>query len=251
MALFTCTKCGKKVPTQYEACPYCGTPQPVIKEQPLDINKMKQCKSCGKLIAKSAKVCPKCGAKQKKKHPILGVILIILGIIIVAAVIGGDSDKGPKKVGDSSSTQSKADQSEPVKDQAPENTTFGVGEKVELNDIIVTLNSVVESNGKEFFEPSDGNVYVLCEFTIENNSSKELNISSMLCFDGYVDDYSTSLSISAESSSDKGQLDGTVAAGKKMNGVIGYEVASDWKEIEIHFTPNFWSGKDIIFLYEK
>lgn len=246
MALYTCTKCGKKVPTQYETCPYCGAPQPSVKELPLDINKMKQCKACGKLIAKSAKVCPKCGEKQKKKHPILGAFLIILGVLIIAAAIGGNSEKGPKKVGDLSSSQS-----DPVKDQDPESSTFGVGEKVELNDIIVTLNSVTESTGKQFLEPSEGNVYLLCEFTIENNSKKELNISSILCFDGYVDDYSTSFSITAQSASDKGQLDGTIAVGKKMNGAIGYEVLTDWHEIEIHFTPDFWTGKDIIFLYKK
>ena len=100
-------------------------------------------------------------------------------------------------------------------------------------------------------EPTSGNVFLLCEFEIENASNKEINISSMLCFDAYVDDYSTSLSLTAEMASDKGQLDGTVAAGKKMNGVIGYEVAEDWEEIEIHFTPDFWSGKEFIFVANK
>lgn len=47
---------------------------------------------------------------------------------------------------------------------------------------------------------------------------------------------------------DKNQLDGTVAPGKKMNGVIGYEVPADWKELEINFTPDFWSNKDISFV---
>lgn len=28
MALYTCTKCGKKVPWEYEVCPYCRTPRP-------------------------------------------------------------------------------------------------------------------------------------------------------------------------------------------------------------------------------
>ena len=32
-----------------------------------------------------------------------------------------------------------------------------------------------------------------------------------------------------------------------MNGVIGYEVDPDWKEIEIRFTPDFWSGEEIVF----
>lgn len=245
MALYTCTKCGKKVPWEYEVCPYCQTERPTVSEKLVDINKMKQCKDCGKLIAKSAKTCPNCGAKQKKKHPILGIFLILLGVIIAASVLGGNPNKGPAKIGSSSESRSQ------VENEIQDDAIFFVGDEVELDGVIVSLNSVTENNGKDFLKPADGNVFLLCEFTIENNSNKELNISSMLCFDGYVDDYSTSMSITAQSSTDKGQLDGTVAAGKKMNGVVGYEVDSDWKKVEIHFTPSFWSGKDIIFAYEK
>ena len=46
----------------------------------------------------------------------------------------------------------------------------------------------------------------------------------------------------------KNQLDGTVAAGKKFSGVVGYEVPTDWQELEINFTPDVWSGKDITFI---
>lgn len=99
--------------------------------------------------------------------------------------------------------------------------------------------------------PEDGNVFVLCEFEIENKSSKDISVSSVMCFDAYVDDYSTSMSISAQMASDKNQLDGTVASGKKMNGIIGYEVPEDWKEIEVHFTPDFWSNKEFIFVASK
>ena len=52
-------------------------------------------------------------------------------------------------------------------------------------------------------------------------------------------------------STNQKQLDGSVAAGKKMNGVIGYEVPSGWSTIEVKFTPDFWSGKDIAFTYSK
>ena len=46
---------------------------------------------------------------------------------------------------------------------------------------------------------------------------------------------------------DANQLDGTIAAGKKMNGVIGYEVPADWKTIEIHFKDNVWSSNKFKF----
>ena len=67
----------------------------------------------------------------------------------------------------------------------------------------------------------------------------------------YVDDYSTNLSISATIATDKPQLDGAVAAGKKMTGVVGYEVPKNWEEIEIRFTPDFWSGNEIEFIANK
>ena len=72
-----------------------------------------------------------------------------------------------------------------------------------------------------------------------------------MSFEAYVDDYSANMDLSAMLVANKNQLDGSVAAGKKMNGVIGYQVDKDWKELEIRFTPSFWSGKDIIFTYAK
>lgn len=212
------------------------------------MSKMVRCKTCGTEIAKSAKVCPKCGAKQKK-HIVLGVILVIFGILLISAAIGGGSDDGePKKVVDSTPTQS---QDEDSNSAEPEKTTFGVGEQVNLNDVVVTMNGVTESSGSQFNKPTDGNTFILCEFTIENNSEKDLAVSSLVCFEAYVDDYSTSMSLSALLESDKSQLDGTVAAEKKMNGTIGYEAPADWKEIEVRFTPDFWRGKDITFIHSK
>jgi hypothetical protein len=70
----------------------------------------------------------------------------------------------------------------------------------------------------------------------------------MMSFNAYCDDYT--LAYSLEAMIEKGnnqQLDGVIASGKKFKGVIGYEVPTDWKEIEIHFTPEFWSSKNIIF----
>ena len=48
------------------------------------------------------------------------------------------------------------------------------------------------------------------------------------------------------------QLDGTVAAGKKMKGQVGYEVPKDWKELEVHVTPDYWGGDTLTFMvYRK
>ena len=39
--------------------------------------------------------------------------------------------------------------------------------------------------------PSDGKVYVVFEFEIENNSDRDIAVSSMLSFEAYIDDYAT------------------------------------------------------------
>lgn len=191
------------------------------------MDKMTTCKVCGASIAKSASTCPQCGAKQKKRHPILGILLIIVGIVAIVGALSGGEDNPDEK------------------------TVFSVGETAEVDGIKVKFDSCTESNESTFLSPESGNVFLLCEFTIDNGSDSDIAVSSIASFNAYIDDYSTNLSISATVSSDKPQLDGAVAAGKKMTGVVGYEVPSDWKEIEIRFTPDFWSGKEITFVSSK
>ena len=128
-------------------------------------------------------------------------------------------------------------------------TEFYIGETAELDKVQTTLIDVTESTGSEYNQPNEGNVFVLCEFEICNNSDTEIAVSSMLSFEAYCDDYTCSGSFSALlEKGDKNQLDGTVAAGKKFKGVVGYEVPEDWKELEIRYTPDYWNGNDIVFI---
>lgn len=128
---------------------------------------------------------------------------------------------------------------------------YGIGEPAEIDGVAVTLTEVEESTGSDFFTPEDGKVFLICHFDIENNSDEDLAISSLLSFDAYVDDYATSMSLSATVFSSDPQLDSSVAAGKKLAGVIGYEVAQDWSELEVTFTPSVWDKKGIKFIVEK
>lgn len=130
-----------------------------------------------------------------------------------------------------------------------EDTIFTVGDTVALNDITVTLISVTESTGSKYNKPADGKVFVLCELEITNNSSEELTVSSMLSFEAYCDDYACDYSLSALlAKGDQNQLDGTIASGKKMHGVIGYEVPTDWTQLEIQYTLDVWSDDKIVFV---
>ena len=211
----------------------------------MENTKLTTCKACGEQVAKTAKTCPHCGAKMKKGHPVAIGILVVL-ILIAIAVSTGESDT-PKKV--ESPAKATTQMTEAPKN---EKNAFLLGETAELNDVQVTLANVTESQGSAYNKPSDGNVFVLCEFEIENHSDQEINVSSMMSFNAYCDDYTCTYSLSALlEKGNKNQLDGKIAAGKKFNGVIGYEVPSDWQELEVHFTPDFWRGKDITFIATK
>lgn len=204
-------------------------------------NKMCTCKACGQEMAKSAKSCPHCGAKNKKANPILVGIIGLVALIIIISAAGSNDE--PVKVGENTTPATTT-----TADSQTEMNAFAVGEIAELRDVQVSLIGVTESAGSSFNTPNEGNVFVLCEFEITNNSKEEITVSSMLSFEAYCDDYTCSYSLSALlEKGNKNQLDGTVAAGKKFKGVIGYEVPENWGELEVHFAPDFW-GKDIIFI---
>ena len=217
------------------------------------------CKHCGKEISDDARFCSGCGnplfesyapaeiddskkKKRKKKHPVLGAILLFIGIFII---IGAFSDSNePQKVESSEVPATVA--------ETTVSSAYTVGDTLEMNNIIVTLNDVSENNGSQFLKPADGNVFVVCELTIENKTNSDLAVSSLMSFECYFDDFSTNISLGAMTAdSNKRQLDGSVAAGKKINGVIGYEVPVNWKEMEIHFNSDLFSTKPFIFNYSK
>ncbi len=216
-------------------------------------NETKLCKHCKTPIPKDAKVCPNCRKKQGGigKWIIIGVIVVIL----LAALFGGGDDK-PKKVENSNVESTQQDDKKGGDEKTDVDTEegkdiFEVGETAELNDVQVTLLSYKESKGSEYNEPSDGNVFLMAEFEIVNNSDSELNVSSMLSFEAYADDYALNYSIGALMDNEDRQLDGTIAAGKKMKGYIGYEVPKDWSTVEIHFTDDVWSNNKFKFEIKK
>ena len=211
---------------------------------------VKQCKHCKSEIPYDAKVCPVCRKKQGAPGCLI-VALVVVVLVVIAAFAGGGESSTPQKVESTSGTSQSASQASQAQSQ-PEQTVFTVGDTVELNGVKTTLLSAEEYPGKQYMMPTDGNVFLVCQFEIENDSSAEINVSSMVSFNAYCDDYSVSLSITGEMLEDSWKsLDGTVAPGKKINGVIAYEIPQDWQKMEISYTPSFWSGHDVQFEINK
>ena len=219
------------------------------------------CKKCLKFINEAnPEFCPHCGHPQKERTTQKSTpfyrkpwFLILIAVLLVSIIFGGNSTPEIVNAGNTVRENNIAAPLPMATTQPVSGSNyFKVGETAKLNNVYVTFANAYESKGIEFSEPSPGNVFIVCEFSIDNQSPSELNISSLMCFEAYVDDYSINSSFDAEYASGKSSLDGTVASGKKMKGVIGYEVPSNWRELEIRFTPDFWSlDDDFIFVYKK
>lgn len=218
------------------------------------------CDNCGAKVQDGTKFCPSCGAemnhanarptpKPKVSGSTWTKILCIVALIAIVNVLRISKEDSPKK--ERLTVQEVvALRTEPTTSPT-EPESYTVGDTIKFQEYQITFVGVTESEGAGFASPTDGKVFVLCEFEIQNISDKDVTITSLGMFEAYVDDYLTSFDLPATLSSEKGDISGTIAPGKKTAGVVGYEANKGWNEIEIHFEPHLFSSSEIIFAYEK
>ena len=106
----------------------------------------------------------------------------------------------------------------------------------------------------EFVTPDNGKYFLELIFYINNQSSSDIYVSSMGSFEAYCDDFSLNQDIFGDKVPEVdgiSQLDGSVAAGKKMNGVIAYQVPQDFSTFEIRFEPSFWSNNKVTYSFSR
>lgn len=209
----------------------------------------KKCKHCQTDIPKKAKVCPNC--KRKQGGALKTVLIVFLVFILIGGLFGGSDEE---EVTVKENNENSVEKVETEKEKTKE-TKYKVGDVVSYNDVDVCVLSYTESNGGEWSKPEDGKIFVYPVIEISNNSDEEISISSMLSFNNYCDDYLldySSNALMAISSEDGMQtLDMTIASGKKAKGVLGLEVPSDWKTIEIYYKDNAWLDSNFSFVIEK
>lgn len=180
------------------------------------------------------------------------IAIAIVAVVIVAAIAAsGNGGNKPQKVGNIDNNETENFNSNQSSDDKDKDSVFKKGDIAELNGVKVTLTDYKESNGGDWNKPSEGNIFLVAEFEIENNSKEELAISSILSFEAYADDYKLNYSLGAMMEKDGNQLDGTVSVGKKMKGWIGWEVPEDYNNVEVHFTDNVWGNNKFIFIIER
>lgn len=119
--------------------------------------------------------------------------------------------------------------------------SFGLNETAVFEKLKITATEIKTSKGDEFFTPEEGKVFVGVKFTVENISSEEQTVSSLMMFEGYVDDVKCDYSFSASCAFDEGTLDGDILPGKKMVGWYALEVPENWASIELAVKSDLFS----------
>ena len=157
--------------------------------------------------------------KQEEKMKRLFVVMIAA---IAAALLAGcffPDDVPDKEQGNSSAYGEK--------------DVYGLNETAVFKTLKFTATDVKETKGDGILDAAPGKIYVGVKFTVENISSKEEAISSLMLFDCYADGAKCAYSIGANSSFGDGGLDGDIAAGKKLVGWYAVEISEEWKELEL------------------
>lgn len=178
-----------------------------------------------------------------KGRKLLALLMAMMIAVTGALAAGCSSDTSSGEGGNAGGEASES--------EAEEKSEYGVGETATINDVDITLVGAVESAGDDFFTPAEGNKFEILEFEIANNSDEEVAVSSIMCFEAYCDDYSIDVSYDGELAPEaegKSTLDGTVAAEKKMNGIIAYEVPADFERLEVDVNLDVWSDEAVKFV---
>ncbi|MCI6795215.1 MAG: DUF4352 domain-containing protein [Lachnospiraceae bacterium] len=216
-------------------------------------------------------------AKEKKpKKPIYKRVwfwVLIIFIFIIAVGSCNSGSKEPKKVDTSQSetstsstkvdsaasatstsaaTSTEAPTETPTEAPTEDATTeFTLGDTADFDGVQVKLSAAILSNGDgEYITPDDGKYFLGLIFDISNDSSSDIAVSSMASFEAYCDEYSISQDLTGYQAPEwdgLDQLDGSVAAGKKMNGVIVFQVPQDFQNFEITYAPDFWGSQEVTF----
>ena len=191
---------------------------------------------------KAAKKASKAARKfYQKKRFYIG----LLGAFIIIVSIAGGSD-GEKAAPTDEIKSAVADPA--VKEPAaPTSEIYAVGDTVVLKDLKVKVNKVSSIPGSQYNKPAAGNEWIAADITLENTSADEIAISSVMLFKIVDQDgRSQDLSLGGTIEADAGQLDGLLAAGRKMSGAYAVEVKKGTTGLELEFLSGIFGTEQII-----
>ena len=182
-------------------------------------------------------------------------ILVVLGLyVFFGSLIGvgirkvvGEKKESPKVV---EAIQTEVEE-EHTKDKV---TRFTMGDTIINRDYKLTVESAsIIVSDKKYAQPDENCEFVEVELTLENTSNDILNVRAAY-FTPYVDGFiMDSFNVDAYLPSSKNILSADIASGKKVKGVLCYEVPKDWSELElfVNLSNYFGDDADAILVIEK
>lgn len=174
---------------------------------------------------------------MKKIFKWVGIIVIVLIVIGVIGSMGSDS----KKVGSNAGTETSKDQSN--------NEVYKVGDKIQMGDVILTVNKVETSTGGQYQKPSEGNHWVNVNLTIENTGSKQEYITTlgqMFILDKDNNQYQVAVTEKRMENPGSLGLDGALVAKAKKTDWVGFEVPTNATGLKLQYNASFFSNKNIL-----
>jgi len=169
-------------------------------------------------------------------------VALFVSALFVFLLIGcGESDIKTVEKDEETNVEDVEDQSEEETD-TEEIKKLSIGDSVDFDGVIITLNEARVEPGGEFDTPEEDK-FIVVNLTAENTTDEEQAISSILNVelkdqDAYT--YSTTILIDGT----KGQFDGSVEPGGKLRGEIPFDVAES-ESYELHYSNPFKTGKAI------
>ena len=166
-----------------------------------------------------------------------GIALLVLIVIGVIGSMGSDS----KKVGSSS------DSTETTKETAQE--LYQIGDKVQMGEVILTVNKVETSQGAQYTKPSEGNQWIDINMTIENTGSSQQYITTMgQMFVIDADNNQYQVAVTGKRLENAGSLgmDGALIAKAKKTDWVGFEVPKTSTGLKFQYNASFFSNKNIL-----
>ena len=168
------------------------------------------------------------------------ILALILSVVLCVCFAGCVSDGAPTKETGTNNSQTE-----------PKEEIFGLNDAAVFENLKFTAIELKESKGTTYFTPEAGNTFVGFKFEIQNMSDEEQTVSSLLLFEGYVDDVKCDYSLNAACVFDEGTLDGSIAPGKKLVGWYALEVPKDWQTIELNIKSDWLSNNSAKFVFTK
>lgn len=169
------------------------------------------------------------------------------GVLLSSMLMATDDSDDTTVISVIQESEDKKDDSDQKEQESKEESTAAkVGETVEGSKWKISLTSAKTYEQIEGAfrteEPAEGKIYLVCFFDVENVSDED-DYFNHLNFESYVDGYNQSKEVLMADIGDMSTLTGDVAAGKKLKGYLAWEVSPDWKELEVSYKDDYFSGK--------